>query len=357
MQKRLAIAAVAVVLLSGLIYSGVRRRGPVELDSGYRPVMGTFSRVVVIAPNAEAARQCVAAAFEAQRGIEELLSYQREDSELSRINRTAGEAPVLVNPMTFEVLQKSVELSRLSEGAFDVTVGPLMDLWRAAGATNEPPTPAARAEALAKVGYERLILDPKDRSVRFAVKGMKVDLGGIGKGYAVDKSVAAMKEKGATGGMVDLGGNIRCFGRPPRGQEAWRIGVQDPNVDPNEMNEAKILYVLTLREESVATSGAYRKFTRVQGNRQSHILDPSNGNGAARLISDTIIAPDASTADALSTAVNVLGPDRGLALIERLPGVDAILIPAGPSVKPLFSAGVRRYLEQSLPSAGGILSN
>lgn len=315
----------------------------VEKDSDYRVVMGTFSRVVVIADSERAAKRCVEAAFETQRRIEELMSYHREDSELSRINRDAADKPVPVNPLTFEVLQKSVHFSKLSDGAFDVTVGPLVDLWKAAGDANVPPTGEALVEARAKVGYEKLILDEKKMTVRFAIKGMRIDLGGIGKGYAVDKSVEAMKKRGAFGGMVDLGGNIRCFGQPPRGQEHWRVGLQDPNVAPEDMDASRILLVLALTDQSVATSGDYRRFTQVHGERHSHIIDTTSGTGANKLISDTIIAPDATTADALSTAVNVLGPERGLALIERIPDVEAILIPTDKAAQPIFSTGAEAY--------------
>ncbi len=342
---RFVFLAFAAVVLLYLMYARMTESGSVQLDSGHRVVMGTFSRVVVIAGSERAARKCVEAAFEVQRRIEELMSYQREDSELSRINREAADKPVPVSPLTFEVLQKSVQFSKLSDGAFDVTVGPLMDLWKAAGEANEPPTEEALAEARGKVGYEKLILDEKNLTVRFAVKGMRIDLGGIGKGYAVDRSVEAIKKRGAIGAMVDLGGNIRCFGQPPRGQEHWRVGLQDPNVSPDEMDDSKILLILALTDQSVATSGDYRRFVEVQGAKQSHIIDTGTGKGANKLVSDTIIAPDATTADALSTAVNVLGPEKGLALIERLPNVEAILIPADDPTHPIFSTGAKAYVE------------
>jgi thiamine biosynthesis lipoprotein len=344
---RLVFLAGGAIVLLYFMYARMTESGPVELDSGSREVMGTFSRVVVIADGERAAKRCVEAAFAVQDRVNKLMSYQRDDSELSKVNREAADKPVRVDPMTFEVLQKSVQFGKLSDGAFDVTVGPLMDLWKAAGEADEPPTEQALTEARAKVGYEKLILDEKNMTVRFAVKGMKVDLGGIGKGYAVDKSVEVMKKQGAIGGMVDLGGNIRCFGRPPRGQESWRVGLQDPNVGPDDMDSSRILLVLTLTDQSVATSGDYRRFVRVQGAKQSHIIDTGTGKGANKLVSDTIIAPDATTADALSTAVNVLGPDKGLALIERLPDTEAILIPSGNGTSTIFSSGAKAYVDSA----------
>jgi thiamine biosynthesis lipoprotein len=173
---------------------------------------------------------------------------------------------------------------------------------------------------------------------------MRVDLGGIAKGYAVDQCVEAMQKHGALGGLVDLGGNIRCFGQPPQGQQHWRIGLQDPRVAPDEFAGPGPLLVLNLMNQSVATSGDYRRFVNVQGQRQSHVIDTTTGKGADKLASDTIIAVDATTADALSTAVNVLGQEKGLALIERLPSVEAILIPAGTEISLVYSDGARTYL-------------
>ena len=347
----LTVVGVVLILLAGLMYRDLVAPDLVEVNSGFRVIMGTFSRVVVIAKSRRTAQRCIEAAFDVQNRIESLMSDFRDDSELSKVNRLAAQGPVAVSEMTFEVLQQAVRFSTLSNGAFDVTVGPLVDLWRKAGETDVPPTPEVLAEARRKVGSDKLILDEKNRTVRFAVEGMRVDLGGIGKGYAVDKAVEAMQKRGALGGMVDLGGNIRCFGQPPQGQEHWRIGLQDPNVAPDEFGGTKPLLVLELRNESVATSGDYRRFVKVQGEKQSHIIDTATGNGANKLVSDTIIAPDATTADALSTAVNVLGPQAGLALIERLPATEAILIPAGKDAQPIFSRGAKAYIPLSQGTA------
>jgi len=344
--SRFGAVAAGLVLVLGFLYMAVNTRRLVQVDSGSRVVMGTFSRAVVIARTERVARACIEAAFDVQDRIESLMSYHRDDSELSKVNRCAAEEPIPVNPMTFEVLQRAIRFSEITDGTFDVTVGPLVDLWRAAGQTDEPPTEEALAEARRKVGFQKLILDDKAMTVRFAEEGMRIDLGGIAKGYAVDKAVEAMRKRGALGGMVDLGGNIRCFGRAPRGQEKWRIGVQDPNVSPDDLNPSKYLLVLEIADASAATSGDYRRFAVVKGRRQSHILDTHSGRSADKLVSDTIIAPDATSADALSTAVNILGPEAGMALIERLPGVEAILIPAGKETTLLHSSGARAYVRK-----------
>lgn len=347
MKNRIGFIVIAAVVgfLLVLLYVDAATRAPVKVDSGYRVIMGTFSRVVVVARSEKAGRACIAAAFKVQRRIESLMSYHRPDSELNRVNRHAAERPVPVNPLTFEVLQKAVYFSELSGGAFDVTVGPLVDLWRAAGDANEPPSEAALTEARLRVGYEKLILEPKEMTVQFATEGMRIDLGGIAKGFAIDKSVEAVRKGGALGGMVDIGGDIRCFGRPPEGQEHWRIGLQDPTEATEDLITGEPLLILQLSDAAVTTSGDYRRYTTVAGRKQSHIMDAQTGRGANQLVSVTIIAPNATTADALATAVSVLGPQKGLALIETLPAVETILLPAGEDAGPILSQGAAAYVK------------
>jgi thiamine biosynthesis lipoprotein len=317
----------------------------VQVDSGFKVVMGTFSRVVAIAPSEETGRACVAAAFDEQRRVEELMSYHDPDSELNTVNREAYQRAVTVEEATFEVLDRALHFSELSGGAFDVTIGALGNLWRRAAARDTAPTEAEIAEARSRVGYDKLRLDPAARTVRFAVDGVRIDLGGIAKGFAIDRAVAAMKVAGAVGGMIDIGGDIRCFGKPPRGQQTWRVGLQDPNISPDDIAAGKPLFVLKVMDRAVTTSGDYRRFATVKGRRQSHIMDTRSGRGADALASVTIIAPDATSADALATAVSVLGLEKGLALIEQVPDTEAILIPHGENTKPVFSTGAQAYVQ------------
>jgi thiamine biosynthesis lipoprotein len=351
MNKRtnyVAVVAVAACVVA-LLWLSIRNKGPVEVDSGYRLVMGTFARIIAVAPDATTASKSVESAFAVQDQIEQLMSFHRADSELSKVNREAFDHPVRVNAMTFEVLLKAVEISRLSDGAFDVTVGPLVELWRRAGDANSPPSQAELTQARSKVGYEKLILDANQMTLRFTVEGMKLDLGGIAKGYAVDKSVEAMRACGATAGMVDLGGNIRCFGTP-KDRDHWLIGVQDPFNVSDDMGPAKVLLILKLNPSqdagtAVATSGHYRRFVTVKGSKQSHIIDTRTGHGSDKLASVTVVARDAMTADGLSTAVSVLGADKGLRLIEDLPQTEAILVLPEPRREILKSSGAVAYIK------------
>jgi thiamine biosynthesis lipoprotein len=327
-------------LLSAIYYFVAESVMPiVEVDGGSRQSMGTFARIAAVTRNPKRAKRYIEAGFNEFKRIENMMSYFKPDSELSKVNREAFARPVKVSRELFEILQTSVDYSRLSNGAFDITVGPLVDLWHKAGEVNEIPDENAIAAAKSRVGYEKLILDTNTMTVRFAVEGMRIDLGGIAKGYAVDKVVEIMKRKGATGGMVDSGGNIRCFGKPANKGE-WVVGVQDPNLENDNP-----LMVLRLDNMAVATSGDYRRFVEAGGQKISHIIDANTAGGANKLSGDTIIAPTATGADALSTAVNVLGPEKGLELVERILDVEAILITPAPEYRVIKSSGVDEYIQ------------
>lgn len=337
-KKRIRFGVVVgICLIATAYFIGKFTGRPVEVDGGYREIMGTFARIVAVANSAKQTRACIEAGFDEMRRIDSVMSDYRPDSELSKVNREAFAGPVKVSPELFGILEKSVEFSKLSNGAFDITVGPLVDLWRKAGEANTMPDENTLAATKARVGYEKLILDSDAMTVRFAVDGVRLDLGGIGKGYAVDKVVEVMQRKGATAGMVDSGGNIRCFGKPVN-RTAWLVGIQDPNLENNNPS-----MVLKLIDCAVATSGDYRRFVTVEGKKVSHIIDTNTATGANKMAGDTIIAKTAIEADALSTAVNVLGPQKGLELIESLPDVECILITL-PDYRIIKSSGAISYV-------------
>ena len=327
-NNRIVIGVVAAgfVMLALLL----RPKTPVEADGGHRAVMGTFARVVAVANHSSVANSAVEAAFAELRNVDKLMSDYKSDSEISRVNRDAFRSPVKVSNATFEVLQKAIYFSELSDGAFDVTVGPLVDIWRQAAEANSIPTEAELQQAGSKVGYEKLLLDANEMSVRFDAEGMRLDLGGIAKGYAIDKAIEAMQKEGAIGGMVDIGGDIRCFGVPTKGKTHWLIGLQDPNKAQDWLAAGETSLVLKLRDEAIATSGDYRRFVLVDGQKYSHIVNIKTGRGSKGLSSVTIICKNAIDADALATAVSVMGPQKALAMIEKLPDAEAILISPPP---------------------------
>ena len=352
-SRRLAIGIiVAVSLLAVLYVSWPKKR--IEADSGYRLVMGTFAHLKAVSYDTDTAKKCVETAFTEIQKVDDLMSGYKSDSEISKVSRDAFKGPVKVSRSTFEVLQKSAEFSRLSEGAFDITIGPLTELWRSAAEANSVPTDAELEQARSKVGYEKLFLDANELTVRFAVDGMKLDLGGIAKGYAIDRAIEAMQTGGAIGGMVDLGGDIRCFGLPRQDRDNWRIGLQNPTQieagGPNHVvGEGRVLLVLKLENAAVATSGGYRRFVLIEGKKYSHIMDSRTAAGAEALSSATIISQNATDADALATAVSVLGAEKGIALIEKTPKTEAILITPPPEYQLIKTTGAEKYIKPDSP--------
>ncbi len=336
------VFCLSLAIVSYLSFAGKRR---VKADSGYQLVMGTFARVVAVAKDAATGDKCVEAGLAEIRNVDELMSDYKKDSEISRINKEAAQRAVQVSESTYEVLQKSLEFSRLTDGAFDITVGPLVDIFHKTQKENVAPTQDQIAQAKAKVGFEKLIMDDKSRTVRFAVEGMRIDLGGIAKGYAVDKAIEAARRCGAVGVMVDIGGDVRCFGVPPEGRDHWRIGLQDPNSAVEGMSGGGLVLTLTVTNAAVATSGDYQQFVMIGGKRYSHIMNRNTGTSVEGLSSVTIIAENATDADALATSVSVMGPPKGMALIESLPNVEAIIMTSPPNPQILKTTGADKYIK------------
>jgi len=320
-------------------------KGRIEIDGGYREVMGTFARVVAVAMEEEKGRECVEAGFEVIEQVDNSMSDYKSDSELSMVNREAFEKDVKISAELFDVLRKSVEYSRKTAGAFDVTVGPLVDLFRLAEEEGFTPTEEQIAGAKEKVGYEKLKLDEQNMTVKFAVEGMRIDLGGIAKGYSIDKAIKIMQKCGAIGAMVDIGGDIKCFGAPPTGKKFWKIGLQEPGDMKEGVAEGELSLVLSLTDAAIATSGDYRRYVLLDGKKYSHIIDARTGAGSEGLSSVTIISDDAIDADALATAVSVMGTEKGLELIESLENTEAILISSKDKAKLITTSGAEKYIK------------
>jgi thiamine biosynthesis lipoprotein len=321
-------------------------RKRVTAESGYREIMGTFVRIMAVAKDMQTAQACVEKGLGRLELVNNLMSVHNTESQISRVNRDAYGQSVSVSESLFDVLQKSLEFSKLTDGAFDVTVGPLVDLWHEAGKNSTKPTDDEIESAKARVGYEKLLLDGENKTVRFALDGMKLDLGGIAKGYGIDLATDAMQKAGAIGGMVDVGGDIRFFGAPPRGKRKWSVGLQEPKTDDSGLVSQRLVLMLEVLDKAVTTSGDYRRFVLIDGKKYSHIINPSTSTGAEGLSSVTIIAQNATDADALATAVSVMGKEKGLALIEKIPDTEAILISSGPEFEQTLTTGAEKYIKE-----------
>ncbi len=327
------ILAVAIIFL---LFVQIRR--PRFFNSGYREVMGTFAQITVAAKNKRQAADFFAQGFGQFEKVQRLMNDRDPNSELSMLSAVAVGKPVSVSPELFDVIQASVHYSQMTDGAFDITVGPLTKLWRQTQQTGQPPSDEMVAAAKEKIGYQKIHLDPSAKTIQLEQKGMKLDLGAIAKGYAVDLAERTLKGAGAKAGMVDLGGNIRCFGAGPGRGGAWLIGVQDPR------NDEKIILTLRLNDMAAATSGDYRRVAVVNGRPYSHIINPKTAQSVRELAGVTVIAESAMQADALSTAISVLGTERGLALLESVFDVEGILIAADGETKPVFTKNAKKFI-------------
>jgi len=345
-NKRILFIILGALLIVALYFLIPKR--PFVADSGHQLVMGTFARVVVIAADRNTADRCTEAAFAEIYKVDKLMSRYKSDSQINVVNRDGFKRAVEVSESTYEVLQRSVEFSKLTDGVFDITVGPLVELFRSAEKKGAAPSKDQIAQAKSKVGYEKLKLDDDNKTVRFTVEGMQLDLGGIAKGYAVDKAIEAAQKAGAVGAMVDIGGDIRCFGKAPQAKNNWLIGLKNPSTG-GEAEGRDILLTLRLKDSAVATSGDYQQFVLIKDKRYSHIINRQTGTSAEGLSSVTIIADNATDADALATAVSVMGAEKGFALIEKLPNTEAILIPKGMTKELEYelikTSGAERYIK------------
>lgn len=346
--SRAVIILVCLSLVAVLFFS-CADKDRADADSGYQMIMGTFAHVIAVAEDSGTAKKCVRAALDEIRKVDDLMSDYKSDSEISRVNREADERAVKVSKSTYEVLQRSVEFSEMTGGAFDITVGPLVALFRNAKENKVAPSEEQIAQARSKVGFEKLKLDSENKTVQFSDNGMLLDLGGIAKGYAIDKAIEAAQRSGAIGAMVDIGGDVRCFGLPPKGKDHWLIGLQDPNSAIQGIGGGELQLVLKVTNAAVATSGDYQQFVFIEGKRYSHIMDRGTGTSAEGLSSVTIIADNATDADALATSVSVMGAEKGLALIEKLPNTEAILIAPQPTYEIIKTSGADKYVKSAGP--------
>ncbi len=318
--KTVIFRTVVALVAIGILFWFSQKDRTVTVDGGFRITMGTFARIMVVAENQQQADKAINAAFDEIFHIDELMSDYDPNSQLSQINQQAFDQPVPVDAELFEVLAAAKLYSCLSNGAFDITIGPVVQLWRKANEDNTAPSADALQKAKECVGYKNLILDTEKQTVRFAKEGMFLDLGGIAKGYAIDKAIRILQDAGVKGAMVDIGGDLRCFGTPANNKQHWLIGLQDP------ANEGNVLLTLNMDDRAVATSGDYRRFVMIEGQKHSHIVNPAIADSAQDLSSVTITAPTAMQADALATAVSVLGSEKGLLLVEILDECEAFII-------------------------------
>ena len=343
-KKWFAIAFPVMLVIAAVFAANMRTR-LFDIDSGRFLIMGTFAQIRLVCKSEQQGQEALSVARQTIDHIDKLMSTYRGDSELSEVNREAWKKPVRVSLETYDLLETALKYSRKTGGAFDITLTPLLKVWQEAEKQNRLPTADELTKAEKLVGFEKLRLsDPKERTVSFAEEGMELNVNAIAKGYAVDQVLTALRRPGVVAALVDIGGEIACFGQRISGED-WLVGIQDPFALSNDNPFiVKPRWKIRLRNCAVATSGDYRQYTTIKGKRYSHIIDPRTGKPIRKLPSVTIIAERSVDADALATAVSVLGPKEGMKLIESLPNTGALLI-GGTGEKPQIyrSTGFGKY--------------
>ena len=309
-----SLAVVAAALLAAS--SAAPEPGAARHEEA-RYLMGTLAVVQARAADAPRAEAAVAAAWAAMVRVDSLMSTWRDDSDLARVNAGAAAAPVAVDPETAAVVAAALDMAAASAGAFDPTMLPLMRAWGLRGdGPARAPGAADLAAVLSVTGARLVSVDTAASTIALDRPGVELDLGGIAKGHALDAAAAAMRAAGADGGLLDLGGNLLAFGSAA-GDSVAVVAPDAPD---------RILATLAFGAGAVATSGQYERFVTIDGQPHGHILDPRNGRPVPRLGSVTVTAPSGRLADALATAVFVLGPEQGMALAARYAGTTCLIV-------------------------------
>ncbi|MFO1401032.1 MAG: FAD:protein FMN transferase [Steroidobacteraceae bacterium] len=323
-RRRYAPLAFAAVL-AGAMASPARAEWIERTVDG---TMGTRIHVELWAEERAAGEAAIDAVMREMDRIDAAMSTYKPTSEVSRVNAGAAKAPMRISRELFDLLSTAVEYSRITDGAFDITyasVGFMYDFRR-----HQKPTEAEIAAALPAVNYRNLELDPRRRSVHFSRPGVRIDLGGIAKGYAVDRGIAILQQRGVRHALVSAGGDSRIIG--DRFGKPWIVGIRHPD------HKDQVIARIPLVDTAISTSGDYERYFDENGVRFHHIIDPSTGHPASKVRSATILAPTATRTDGLSKTAFVLGPEAALEIYNRLADVDAILV--APDGRVLYSKGL-----------------
>jgi thiamine biosynthesis lipoprotein len=312
------IAAAILCLHVAIASSAVRTSDQLFYES--RSAMGTSFEIYLYAANRERAHELFEAAFDEIERVEQALSNYRSTSELSRINAKAAEAPVVTDPEVFSLLQRALTFSRQSDGAFDVTVGMLMKAWGFFRGAGRYPTEGELNRAREQTGWQSVKLEQQNRSVFFLRPGIELDVGGIGKGYALDCVARVLRDAGVRSALISSGSSsVYAIGTRPS-KPGWLVRISDP------VDRERVLSTIWLKDQSISTSGSYEKFFRLNGRTYCHIMDPRSGRPIEGMLQTTVIASEATDSDALSTAVFVLGPQQASRLLNRIRGTAALFV-------------------------------
>jgi thiamine biosynthesis lipoprotein len=305
---------------SSLLFAFAALATTLHLYESVEPHMGTLFRIKLYATDQPQAERAFRAAFARIAQLDDELSDYKPDSEVNRLARAAAGTPQPASADLLRVVETAQKLSAETDGAFDITIGPLTHLWRQARKQNQPPTAAAIAEAKAKCGFRKLHADTFARTLQFDEGGMQLDAGAIAKGDAADQALAVLQDRGIRSALVAASGDLAFSDAPPN-EPGWKIGI-----DSLDSARAPFTRILLLSNGAVSTSGASEQHLDANGRRYSHIIDPRDGTGLTRNITVSVVARRGIDADSLATAVSIIGPKRGLALIESQPEAAGLIV-------------------------------
>lgn len=283
-------------------------------------VMGGIILEIKFYNNGEREQKAMKAAYEQVVQVDSICNIYNPESEISILNATAYDQPFKCSDLLWDVLKKSQEFYLLSEGSFDISAAPLMKLWGFHRKRKTLPTKEEIAKERKIVGLDKVIFNGQDKSIQFIAKGMKLDLGGIAKGYAVEKAAEAAKKCGIKSGLINLAGNAYCFPVPPPGKNTYVIGVRHPS------NKQALCGAVDLLGQSVATSGDYERYVLIDGQKFAHIMDPTTGKPVQHMLAVTVVTPNATTSDALSTAIFINGAKFAEKVCKEIPRTAVLII-------------------------------
>lgn len=283
--------------------------------------MGTRFEITVVAPNEEIGYINIDEAVSEIERIEKIISSWDKDSETSLVNKNAGIKPVRVSRELINLIERSIKISEITDGAFDITYASMDEIWRFDGTMDKVPSKERIAKSVSKVGYQKIQLDQENQTVFLPEKGMCIGFGAIGKGYAADRAKDLLVSKDVKGGIINASGDLTTWGTKVTG-EKWLVGIANP------LSKDKVFSWLPIIESSVATSGNYEKYIVLDGKKYSHIIDPRTGYPTRGINSVSIFAKQAELCDAMATAVFIMGRDVGLHMVNQIDGVEAVVVDA-----------------------------
>ena len=282
-------------------------------------LMGSDFEITVVAENQIEANQYFNTASSEISRIEKIISSWDPNSETSLINKNSGIQPIKVSQELFQLIERAIQISRLTDGAFDISYASMDKIWRFDGSMTEMPDEKEIQKSISKVGYQNIILNSEKQTVFLKLKGMKIGFGGIGKGYAADKAKSLLISKGVISGIINASGDMNTWGKQPNGED-WKVAITNP------MDKNKAFALLPISNNAVVTSGNYEKFVIFNKKRYTHIIDPRTGYPASGIISVSVFSKSAELADALATSIFVMGTEIGLDRINQLPKIECIII-------------------------------